>query len=98
MNEKRQVCLESIAKKEDQSHFYDENPIINAEINFKKIMSEWKQEEASKICEESWFNQENAAKGQNIGVCKCCRFDKDKECPTFSRLNEMIPGEQPEYL
>ena len=98
MKEKRQARLNSIANKENQSHFYDDNPIIDAGSKFKERISDWKQEEACKVCEESWFDQENATKGPNIGVCKRCRYDKDKECPTFSRLNEMIPGEQPECL
>ena len=94
----RKTCLESVAKKESPSSFYVDNPIIEAGVKFKEEMSKWKQEEACKICEESWFDQENASNGPNTGVCKRCRYDKDKECPTFSRLNEMIPGEQPECL
>ena len=98
LKEKRKSRLEYIAKKEDTSSFYVDNPIIEEGLKFKDKMSDWKQEEACKVCEESWFDQENATKGPNIGVCKRCRYDKDKECPTFSRLNEMIPGEQPECL
>ena len=98
LKEKRKTRLDSIAKKEDASSLFVENPIIEAGIKFKEELARWKQEEACKICEESWFDQENATKGPNVGVCKRCRHDKNKEVPTFSRENEMIPGEQPECL
>ncbi len=55
-------------------------------------------EDSCKVCEESWFDQDNSSRGKNPGVCMRCRSEKDKECPTFSRANEMILGPQPDCL
>ena len=90
--------LLSIAEKEGLGDFLIGNPIIEAGTRFHEIMENWNQEEPCHVCEESWFEQNNARQGKNKGVCKRCREDKNKECPTFSRANEMIPGPQPEVL
>ena len=59
---------------------------------FREIMSNWNVEEPCKICKESWFDQDNATKGPNIGVCQRCRNDKEKESQMFSEINRMIPN------
>ena len=61
-------------------------------------MSEWNCEDPCKICHESWFDQQNATSGKNIGVCQCCQPSKDKDIPVFSELSEMIPSPQPDCL
>ena len=94
----RQQYLDTLAEKKNIGTFLMDNPIIEAGKKFKEIMSDWKPEDPCKVCQESWFNQENAKQGKNTGVCKRCRMDKDKEYPMFSEANEMIPGPQPDCL
>ena len=97
LKELRKIWLDSLSKKEDLSKFLQDNLILEAGLKVKEVMANWKQEDPCKICQESWFDQGNATRG-NIGVCKRCRLDKDKDCPTFSKENEMIPCPQPECL
>ena len=86
----RQKFLESIPKKQGLGEHLIDNPILDKAEKFRETMSDWNREDPCKICHESWFDQENATSGKNIGVCKRCRTSKDKEIPMFSELNEMI--------
>ena len=60
-------------------------------------MSEWNQEEPCKVCKESWFDQDNATRGPNTGICQRCRNDKEKEIPIFSLPLTSFPMIEPGY-
>ena len=94
----RKMFLDSIAKKQGLGEHLIDNPILDKAVKYKEIMTNWNREEPCKICKESWFDQDNATRGKNIGVCQRCRNDKEKEIPMFSEMNEMIPGPLPDYL
>ena len=93
----RRTFLDSISKKHGLSKSLIDNPILEKTTKFREIMSGWNREEPCKVCRESWFDQDNATKGPNIGVCQRCRHDKE-EIQMFSELNRMISGPQPECL
>ena len=98
LKEKRQQFLKTIQNKQGLGQHLIDNPIIEKADNFREIMANWNREEPCKICKESWFDQDNATRGPNIGVCQRCRNDKEKEIRMFSEMNRMIPGPQPDCL
>ena len=68
----KKAFLEAIAKKEGLSQHLIDNPVIEKASKFKEIMSDWNREEPCKICKESWFDQDYATRGPNIGICQRC--------------------------
>ena len=90
LKDKRKALLDSIPKKQGFGQSLIDNPIIDKATRFREIMSNWNREEACKICKESWFDQDNATTGKNIGICQRCRNTKDKEIPIHVRAGRNL--------
>ena len=94
---KRLEMLDEIKAKDKFECLFNDNEILRGAEKMNKELNDWSMQSKCSICEESWFDKKFHA---DLGICDRCRKEKykEKECYTFSKENDMIPGRVPGCL